>query len=319
MISWKTRQSVIQILIAVVTLLVLSLHVGKFAEIYRAILHVRISLIVIVFFLMLVNIYIQYRKWLYILHLYYPEISRTVTFGSVLGGFTLGLITPGRLGELGRGLFLKKSDKWLVTGLTFTDKMFNNITLFFAGSLAIFYLMKFYFHTSPPVNFAYFAVLLMLWIFLYHILKRPVKLHLFILKWQRRISFLQRFSRFFYALEKFDNKAVNTVFLYSLILNGVIFGQFYLLITAFSHYPAIPVFAAIMAAMFSKNLLPVSVGDLGIREGAAVFFLSQVSVVKVHAFDASLLLFAINVLLPSIIGMFLIPRLSIFDKNGNRT
>ena len=66
---------------------------------------------------------------------------------------------------------------------------------------------------------------------------------------------------------------------------------------------------ATTSTILTKTLLPISLADLGIREGAAVFFFSKLQVGKVAAFNGSLLLFAVNVLLPTFLGLFLLPRL----------
>ena len=84
------------------------------------------------------------------------------------------------------------------------------------------------------------------------------------------------------------------------------------MVEAFSNYTILPTLSGIAATMFSKIIIPISFGDLGIREGAAIFFLGRVNVLKIHAFNASLLLFVINILIPSVVGIFLIHRFSIF-------
>ena len=57
---------------------------------------------------------------------------------------------------------------------------------------------------------------------------------------------------------------------------------------------------------FVKTLLPIALGDLGIRESAAVEFFSYINVKNTTAFNASIMLFAINVLFPSVVGLFFV-------------
>ena len=83
-------------------------------------------------------------------------------------------------------------------------------------------------------------------------------------------------------------------------------------------YPIIPTFCGIVTTMVTKTLLPISIGDLGIREGAAIYFLGKVNVLKVHAFNASMVLFLFNVLFPSLVGMFLLHRLTVLNGNIKR-
>jgi len=56
--------------------------------------------------------------------------------------------------------------------------------------------------------------------------------------------------------------------------------------------------------MFAKTIIPpVSFAELGIREGASVFFLTYFGESQAAAFNASFFLFMINVLLPSLVGL----------------
>jgi len=44
-------------------------------------------------------------------------------------------------------------------------------------------------------------------------------------------------------------------------------------------------------------------GELGIREGASVYFITQMSGTAVVGFNASIFLFIINLLIPALIGV----------------
>jgi len=58
------------------------------------------------------------------------------------------------------------------------------------------------------------------------------------------------------------------------------------------------------ASMFlAKTILPISFSDLGIREGAAVYFFGKIDVSAAAALNASLLLFLFNIAVPAIAGL----------------
>lgn len=317
MISKKWWQIYFRIGIAGLTLFILSLHIGKIEDVGRALLDIRLPFLIMAVLLMLVNIYIQYRKWLYILRIYYPRVSKLETLASILGGFTLGLITPGRLGELGRGLFLRNLDKLKLTGLTLLDKTFSNFVVFLSGSLAFYYLFKYPFDLSIYILLPFFLIFASLAVFLFYLMFHPQKTYLVLLDWTQRSEKLKKLEPVVQSLQKILPVHTGNLFIISVLYYMVIFLQFFLLVEAFSGYSFLPTISAIAATMFSKTLLPVSIGDLGIREGAAVYFLFKVNVLKIHAFNASLLLFMINLLFPSIIGGFFIPSLSLF--NGKKS
>jgi len=59
--------------------------------------------------------------------------------------------------------------------------------------------------------------------------------------------------------------------------------------------------------MFAKTIIPpVSLGELGIREGASIFFITALGESASVGFNASIFLFFINVLIPSLIGLILL-------------
>lgn len=90
--------------------------------------------------------------------------------------------------------------------------------------------------------------------------------------------------------------------------------QYMLLVAAFSHNQnLIEYFWAGNLIMFVKTVIPpISLGELGIREGASVYFLTQLGETPAVAFNASIFLFIINLLIPAFIGLILL-----FKKNGN--
>ena len=69
--------------------------------------------------------------------------------------------------------------------------------------------------------------------------------------------------------------------------------------------------------MMVKSMLPIAIGDLGVRESAAVYFFNILHVPGVAAFNASLLLLFINLLIPSIIGLILILKNRYISNTGN--
>jgi hypothetical protein len=66
--------------------------------------------------------------------------------------------------------------------------------------------------------------------------------------------------------------------------------------------------AAVMV-MFVKAFIPsFTLGELGVREAAAVYFLGILTGEGTAGFNASMSLYIINVLVPSLIGLLLITK-----------
>lgn len=87
--------------------------------------------------------------------------------------------------------------------------------------------------------------------------------------------------------------------------------QFVLLLRAFAPFadPRLA-FLGVAVVFFVKFLAPpIFLFDLGLREGAAVVILGYLGVPEAAAFNAALLLFGINLVLPALLGLPLVPRL----------
>jgi hypothetical protein len=58
--------------------------------------------------------------------------------------------------------------------------------------------------------------------------------------------------------------------------------------------------------MFVKGFIPaVSLGEVGVREWLSSFFITQFGELNAVGFNAAMFLFIINVLIPSVPGLFL--------------
>ena len=315
-IRWQT---LLRLLVGIAALTVLGLHIGKAREIATVFLSVRVDLLVLAFFWMVLNFFLQFHKWRFILRRHCPDIRNAEVFGSLIAGFTLGIITPGRLGELGRGFFLRGRNKWLLTGLSLIDKMSNNVAILILGSLAFYFYLKEVYSLSIFVLWPYSGLVLLVWLGLGLLIYRLTDIASWLEKKVAAKPRLRRLRPFFVGLEAFDVLSAGKLLAYSVAIYLVIFIQFVTLLRAMAPVPFLPALAGVAATMFSKTLLPVSLGDLGVREAAAVYFLHQVGVARVQAFDAALMLFGMNILLPSVLGVFLIPRLSLVNGGENAT
>lgn len=93
------------------------------------------------------------------------------------------------------------------------------------------------------------------------------------------------------------------------IFYGIIILQYYFFVLAFE--PVTFGISALSTAniLFIKSaILPISFGDLGIRESTAIFFYTHAGISAASAFNASLCVFLVNIFFPSLIGSLLIFR-----------
>jgi len=118
------------------------------------------------------------------------------------------------------------------------------------------------------------------------------------------------------SLDEFHPKQARVLLAWCVIFFLTFSMQLYLLVSAFEPVSPIHAFAASSSAMFVKTLLPISLGDLGIRESAVVYFFGLFHVERASAFNASFILFSINILMPSLLGLVILLRNRLNGSGG---
>jgi uncharacterized membrane protein YbhN (UPF0104 family) len=240
-------------------------------------------------------------KWRFMLRASGNRSSTWEAAASILLGISLGSFTPAQLGELG-GRFMRvpNGKSAHILGLTLLDRAQIFLVLAMSGIVSYSFLV--FDAILPALLVSITGSLGCLFVF-FHLEIIQKLAHYLPLKLFRRewfVDFLQSFG----LLTVRHNF---TSLLYSVAFNAVLFLQMYFLLNAFSSVDAWKAFLGFSAMMFLKSLLPISIADIGLREMSAVYFFSILQVSSVVALNASLLMFAINMILPSILGLFFLP------------
>ena len=95
-------------------------------------------------------------------------------------------------------------------------------------------------------------------------------------------------------------------FIYEIIMLVILGTQVYIIAMAFSVDISYPIFLLIHTiSIVTVSILPISIGGLGVREGAFVFLLAFYGVKPEIAFVISLSGYLVKTLVPSLCGMFL--------------
>ncbi|MBD04975.1 MAG: hypothetical protein CME24_11590 [Gemmatimonadetes bacterium] len=229
------------------------------------------------------GILIQWWKWAQLSRLLPRRFTPSQVSRTLFGGFVLGMMSPGRVGEFGRAVFVDDQHR-SVSALTALDRAVSATFTMVAGALAVGYCFA---HTRwPLVISGTIGVLLAV---------------------RYRSALRDLAARYDLAdMTKPDvGRRVLGNAIGALTFNGVFFSQLYCLLAAGADVPAAAV-AGIPMVFAAKTLLPLAPMDIGVRETAAVFVLGHFGVDVAVALQASLLLFLINVLLPGLIGVLLV-------------
>jgi len=112
---------------------------------------------------------------------------------------------------------------------------------------------------------------------------------------------LPYFKKFTTILKKVH---IAKIFLISLLFVFVYIFQFYLILNAFKLVNIFSSFFYISIVML-VNAVPITFSGLGLRELASVYFFKHLFISPGQAASASLLLFAINILIPTLCGFLL--------------
>ncbi|PJA97755.1 MAG: hypothetical protein CO128_10845 [Ignavibacteriales bacterium CG_4_9_14_3_um_filter_30_11] len=276
-------------------------------ELIKSLENANYYLIGLAFGLMFLNIYLQYRRWELTANKLLSESDKRKIFRSFIYGISAGAFTPARVGEyVGRALAFKDKPVLRLIGATFLDKFFLLIIVIFVGSIGSVIYLSVNYHISNIIIIPLFIVLLLFLLFFIIVLKNPRY-------WFDNIVLrFRNYRNVNSGIEKINSlnfnktKYANDMLLISIMHFITILLQFSILVAAFSFkFNFLGYVWAGSLVLFVNSVIPsVSFGDLGIREGAAVFFLLPFGITNVDAFNSSIFLFLINILLPAIIGLF---------------
>lgn len=283
------------------------IHTVRVNNIFENFLNMNIFYFSIAFILMFGNIYFQYLRWKNILHSKVPKLNNFSIFQSLIIGISAGFFTPLRIGEyFGRKISLDKLKLKNVLLLTFIDKLFLLIIIALIGSLSTILLLHYYFEVNYLITISLFILVFIIFYLIFQLLFSN---SLFNYINDNYINLENRFKYLGFVIEEISNFNIKLnlkLIFYSLINFLIIIVQFGFLVLAFA--PGTNLFAGIYSAilmLFTKSFIPaITLGELGIRESASIYFLGLFNVEQATAFNTSIMLFVINLLVPALFGLF---------------
>jgi len=312
-INWIKKYAFLLIKISVgVGLLTYLIHKISFRTIIESLNSVNLFYLSLAFLLAVLNIYLQFYRWKILVKNEISFQDDKSILKSLLIGFSAGTFTPARAGEYFlRKLTLKDLSLSSVITLTFIDKMMLLINVVFWGALVSFGMMIFYYNVDAYVTVSLFIIFATFFAALFMIMySRRFYNDLRELKsrFNFKLSFLKKLLE---PLSDLNNQLISKLILIAFMNYIIIVLQFSLIVFSFNSNAnfELLIIASIMV-YFTKTLIPsVTLGEIGIREGAAIYFFGLFGCSEVAAFNSSMLLFIFNLLLPSVIGLYLLLRL----------
>ncbi|HZU11577.1 MAG TPA: lysylphosphatidylglycerol synthase transmembrane domain-containing protein [Chloroflexota bacterium] len=244
-------------------------------------------------------LYLKTVRWYLILRAAGISVTLPEAALSLVGGMGLALLTPARLGELVRVAYLRDPHKLKIGALVMVDKGFDVLVLAALSIPGAWHLL----------GAAAGVALLVATVIGLFVVYEPRPLHRALLS-TGRLPLGQKLLPAWESLESLS-PASSTLFIAVTAASfAVVLLQFGIILLGWHSWsPQIVLFTFPLVIL--TNILPLTIGGLGIREGVAAVLLAHYGIPVADAALAAFLMFAINTALPGIIGSLLLPAVPI--------
>ena len=248
------------------------------------------------FLLTIPFLYLRALRW----HLMLRAASIETVFWesglSLIGGMGLALITPARLGELVRAAYLRDPQKLRIGGLVMIDKAFDVIVLAALSGAGAWHLL------GPLPGAALLAVAVAGLAAIYAPEQVSRSLHFV----AGRTRFERNLRDIIGAAESLSFRAT-TIFLALTVASfAVVMLQFAVILLSWRSW-SLDIILLTFPLVILTNILPITIGGLGVREGAAAVLLAHYGVPSADAALTALISSGFNTYLPGVVGALLFP------------
>ena len=258
-------------------------------------------------FLMPLNWILETRKWLVLVNKF-ERLSLIAGLRAVFAGVTFSLFFPNRIGEFaGRILFLKSKNGWRGTIATIVSSWAQQFILIAFGFLGFIYFLIQSWQVEKiilEVVIGFGILLVSLILFLFLNLEALVPL-------VKRMGSLRKFPSFVKQvqfLRCYTKKELTATLLWAFIRYSIYSVQYYLILRFFGiEAPFVRAFSCIATIYLLQTSIPLPpVMGLMARGEIALKIWGAFSTNTVGILAATFTLWVINLIVPAIIGLFLI-------------
>jgi uncharacterized protein (TIRG00374 family) len=278
-------------------------------EIYATYLKANKVYFLLAFLLLPINLYIQFFKWRILSQKYFHINDTNKIWLSIFYGISGGIFTPMKSGEyFARALPYKNVKVLDVILATLVDKLIPILFVVLIGGTFFILFLKSVIGFSVSLTIALIVIYkVSIFIPLYFLFgsnKTSVKLSGWL---KSKKSFRKILDRIAF-LKNMDNSTLIKLVVASFLYHLTFTSQMTLLLSAFSgEFNFSIFFLAANLIIFAQIIIPpIALGEVGVREGAAVYFLQNLGYSGAVGFSAAMSLFFINLLIPSLIGLILL-------------
>ncbi|GAC1408084.1 MAG: hypothetical protein NVSMB52_21140 [Chloroflexota bacterium] len=241
-------------------------------------------------------LYFKALRWHLMLRHASIQASFREAIVSLVGGMGLALVTPARMGELVRVAYLRDPQKMRIGGLVLIDKGFDVLVLLVLSVPGAWILL------GKPVAalLGCVAVVGLLFVTEAHTTSEFMRHRV------ERLPLGQKLAHAVGATESLTRKRTAAYLLITLVSFAIVLVQFALILASWLPWSVEAVFLTFPLVILT-NVLPFTIGGLGVREGTAAVLLAHYGVSNSHAVLGAFLMFAMNTALPGLIGVVFLP------------
>ncbi|MDD2485914.1 MAG: lysylphosphatidylglycerol synthase transmembrane domain-containing protein [bacterium] len=248
-----------------------------------------------------VFVLLKWCKWHLLLIGRAESLTPSLSIASYLIGTAAGLVTPGRVGELGRAALFKGDDRARVAGLVIFDRMIDLVTVAVYALVGLF-------AVSRLLGTVALAGIIILTVVIFggdSVVNLLSEIPLF-------KGLLKRFRGLEVMLQGwggFDRRRLMVVMVISFLAFGVSLVQFHFLSEAL--FPRASLLAALVSfpVLVLASAAPFTVSGFGAREAVAVLMMGRYAIPREVAVSATLLSFTFNVAVPGLAGAVFLQRI----------
>jgi uncharacterized protein (TIRG00374 family) len=263
------------------------------------------ALLVIACLLWIPTQWLQFVKWDLVARTAGGDVPRSDIHRGYWVGYTLGVMTPGRIGQLGRALVLRNCSTATAIGIGVVERGYTALVINALGIFSLALLPSLGWMSDmqmPPLwiraGVGLAALLLLVLGIFPRIILRPLR------AFANRLRIRSKLNQALDVVGAVKLSMAISLTLLSVLSLASSLLQFVLLTHAMGY--DIPILAGMFAGLltfFVKGMLPITIGSLGVGEWVAVYCFRGLGVEPSVAVAASLFLFFINVFIPSLIGL----------------
>ncbi|MDX1628087.1 MAG: lysylphosphatidylglycerol synthase domain-containing protein [Fulvivirga sp.] len=254
--------------------------------------------LIVVVLLMPLNWWLESLKWK---RLARPVVNLPLkaAINGVLAGLSLAFITPHGLGDyVGRVFSFEHDQREKLLGGIFLGRMFQLLATLLFGTYGVYFLL------GMSWTSVYVIIILCL-----------VFTGLAIGWWSRKVKhpFLLRIGYYTNIIRTYRSFDLVYIFLLSCFRYTVFCFQFVVVLLMFTDLPILLNMAGATWVLMAKSIIPTFnfLSDLGVREFSAIYFFETFEIQLMPVLSASLFIWFINILVPTVIGATQVIKLKI--------